>query len=56
MKKSSTFSFGLNDSILLTEIPLGLNLTSFQLGLDWIPEVKFRSIKPKKGEAKAHRP
>ena len=55
-EKITPFSFGLSNSILLTETPSRLNLTGFQPGLDWIPEVKFWSVKPKKGEVKAHRP
>ena len=55
-EKINPFSFGLSNSILLTETPSRLNLTGFQPGLDWIPEVKFGSIKQKKGEVKAHRP
>nr|DAI64177.1 MAG TPA: hypothetical protein [Caudoviricetes sp.] len=46
----------MGDYILLTEIPSRLNFTGFSPGLDWIPEVKFWSIKPKKGEVKAHSP
>ena len=42
-----------DDYILLTETPSRLNLTGFQPGLDGIPNVKFWTPKPKKGEVKA---
>ena len=42
------------DYILLTETPSRLNLTGFQPGLDWVPDVKIWSPKPKKGEVKVY--
>lgn len=38
----------LTNYILLTKSLPNLNLTSFQPGLDWIPDIKFSSSKPKK--------
>ena len=55
-EKIEPLSLMLVDYILLTETPSRLNLTGFQPGLDWVPDVKFGSPKPKKGEVKAHSP
>lgn len=53
MKKSPPLSLVLTDYILPTETPSRLNLTGFQPGLDWVADIKFWSLKPKKGEVKA---
>ena len=49
-EKIELLSLVLTNNILFTKTPSRRNLTGFQPDLDCVPDVKFESPKPKKGD------